>query len=74
LELGKEIKDGALAASLGHSALNAAFRFVATASKACPVACNGQQHRRAEAAMMMMNDEVEFCELSTAFPQRFETS
>jgi hypothetical protein len=33
LELGKETKDGALAASLAHSILNTTFRFVATASK-----------------------------------------
>jgi hypothetical protein len=40
----------------------------------CPVACDSQQHRRAEAVLMMMNDEVKFYGLSTAFLQRFETS
>jgi hypothetical protein len=33
LELNKEAKDGALAASLAHSVLNTMFRFVATVSK-----------------------------------------
>jgi hypothetical protein len=38
------------------------------------MACDSQQHRRAEVVMMMMNDEVKFCGLSAAFLQRFETS
>jgi hypothetical protein len=33
LELNKEVKDGALEASLAHSVLNTMFRFVATVSQ-----------------------------------------
>jgi hypothetical protein len=36
----------------------------------CPVACGSQQHRRVEAVLMMMNDEVKFYGHSAAVLQR----